>query len=181
MKYENPDIESSFEPNDLGKTLYDLVLDLKPKVIIEFGALHGYSTVAMAMALEKLGRGVIKSFDLWHDYPHKHAMKDDTIYNLKNYGVEEYVEFNYADFWEWKPDKCDMFFLDISNDGDILARAYDKLKGYTDYLVFEGGSKERDEVKWMIDYKKKPINKSGIEYDILNPDFPSISICKLKK
>ena len=99
MIYENPDIESSFKENDLGQTLYDLVLDIKPKKIIEFGALNGYSTVAMAMALQKLGRGVIQSHDLWDTYEFKNATKRETIFNVKAYGVEEYVDDRATTEW----------------------------------------------------------------------------------
>ena len=176
MIYENPDIESSFKENDLGQTLYDLVLDIKPKKIIEFGALNGYSTVAMAMALQKLGRGVIQSHDLWDTYEFKNATKRETIFNVKAYGVEEYVEFYYSDFWKWKPEKCDIFYIDISNDGDIIERAYEKMKDYADYIVFEGGSVERDNVEWMTKYNKKKISECSVKYDIINNDFPSISI-----
>lgn len=58
MKYTNPDIESSYRDNDLGRTLYDLVLKYKPKKIVEHGILFGYSTVAMAQALDELGGGI---------------------------------------------------------------------------------------------------------------------------
>ena len=35
MKYTNPKIVSSYRENNIGKTLYNLVLQLKPKKIIE--------------------------------------------------------------------------------------------------------------------------------------------------
>lgn len=57
IMYKNIDIESSYKKNDLGKTLYDLVIKYKPFNLIEFGSLYGYSTIAMAMALRDLGRG----------------------------------------------------------------------------------------------------------------------------
>lgn len=180
MKYSNPDVESSFKENDLGATLYELVRDIKPKTIIEFGALHGYSTIAMAMALDKNNKGVIKSFDLWNKYPYKSTSQEDTAFNVKSYGLEKYVELHYADFWEWTPEECDLFYIDISNDGDIIERAYEKMKEYAKYIVFEGGSEARDQVEWMIENNKKPINGCGVKYDVLNSDFPSISICQKK-
>lgn len=176
MRYENPEIESSYRQNDLGQTLYDLVLDLKPKKIIEFGTLNGYSAIAMAMALDKLGRGTIDCYDLWNKYPHKNSTMQNAMENVSSYGLLKYVNFHYGDFWEWKPEHCCIFVLDISNDGDIIKRAYEKMKDYCDYFIFEGGTKERDEVEWMKKYNKKPILQAGVTYEVLNPDFPSISI-----
>ena len=179
MKYSNPNVPSSYQQNDLGRTLYELVLDLKPKVIVEFGALHGYSTIAMAMALDKLGRGIIKSYDLWEKYPYKHTTREDTMFNIKSYGLEKYVELHYGDFWKWKPEKCDLFYIDISNTGETIKKAEKKMRKYAKRIVFEGGSEQRDCVPWMLENYKKPINGCGVKYDILNPDFPSISIiCK---
>lgn len=45
MTYTNPDIESSYRENNLGKTIYETILELKPNTVIEFGCLYGYSTV----------------------------------------------------------------------------------------------------------------------------------------
>ncbi len=39
MSYINPKIESSYYDNDLGKTIYEWVLNVKPKVVVEFGCL----------------------------------------------------------------------------------------------------------------------------------------------
>lgn len=175
MQYTNPEIESSYRENDLGKTLYDLVLDLKPKKIIEFGTLNGYSAIAMAMALDRLGRGKIHCYDLWSKYPHKHTSMQDCESNIRAYGLEHYIELNYGDFWSWEPEEYDLIHIDLSNDGDILKKVIEKLGDFKGYIVFEGGSKERDNVEWMVKYKKTPIAGS-IEYDILNPLFPSISI-----
>jgi len=176
MIYENPNIESSYKENNLGKTLYDLVIDLKPKKIIEFGALHGYSTVAMAMALEELGKGTIHSYDLWSKYPHKHGELTNTELNIRNYGLQDFVQLKYADFWEWEPEECCMFVLDVSNDGEIIEKMYEKMKLYAKWIVFEGGTKERDEVEWMKKYNKKPILEANVPFEVLDPAFPGISI-----
>ena len=179
MNYEPISIESSFKKKDIGQTLYDLVLDLKPKKIVEFGVLHGYATVAMAMALDKLGKGHIEAYDLWQHYQFRHSTMLDTQFNISAYGLESYVDLYYGDFWEWEPTACDMVMLDISNDGDILKRAVEKLKGYAQYLVFEGGTVERDMVEWMTKYDKTPMSTSGVKYEVLNHDFPGLSIIKL--
>lgn len=173
MKYINPEIQSSFRENDLGKTLYDLVIQLKPKKIIEFGALNGYSTVCMAMALDELGKGKIESYDLWKKYPHKNARMSDAQFNVGFYGLNKYVDFFYADVFDWKPEPADMFFIDISNDGDKLLELKNKLMPYGP-VFFEGGSYERDNVYWMSEYNRTPITGS-IDYEVIDERFPSIS------
>lgn len=178
MKYENPDIESSYRENDIGRTLYELVLDLKPKTIVEFGVLNGYSTVAMAMALEELGRGKIYGYDLWGKYQFKHSTMSNAYNNIQRYGLQDYVELLYGDIETWTPFDYDLMHIDISNDGDKLSKAVDKVKSFGGNIVFEGGTSERDNVEWMKKYEKIPICSSGLDYDILNYKFPSLSIIK---
>jgi predicted O-methyltransferase YrrM len=79
MIYKNPEVESSYSEHDIGQTLYNLVLELKPKKIIEFGTLNGYSAISMAMALQELNNGgKITCYDLWDAYPYKHSTIDKT-------------------------------------------------------------------------------------------------------
>ena len=40
--YKEPQVYSSYRENNIGKTLYDIVIELKPKTIIEIGVLEGY-------------------------------------------------------------------------------------------------------------------------------------------
>lgn len=179
--YSNPEIESSYRKNNIGETLYNKILELKPNIIIEFGCLYGYSTVAMAMALKQLGRGKIKCYDLWEDYQYKHSTIQQTIENIKNYNLEEYVDFIQLDYHKWllNPEPFDLMHLDISNTGDIILKTYNSLpKGSV--VIFEGGSEERDKIEWMIKYKATPITsiKEKINYQIINSNFPSLSIFK---
>lgn len=175
MIYENPEIQSSYHKNDLGRTLYDLVLELKPKKIVEFGVLNGYSTVCMAMALDELGQGKIYAYDLWEKYRYRHGKLADCMWEVMSRGLGKYVEFRYGDFWGWEPEKFDLLHLDISNDGKTIKKAMRKLKG-NGVLVFEGGSAERDSVSWMKKYHHLSISECGVPYKIINPKFPSISI-----
>lgn len=178
MKYSNPDIPSSYRKNDLGKTLYDLVLSVKPNRIVEFGVLHGYSTVAMAMALDELGKGKIKAYDLWDDYEHNHGVRWKVMVELMNRKLGKYVDLCYGDFQNWDIEPCDMIHLDISNDGKTIRKAFEKIRraNWNGVFVFEGGSLERDEIEWMKKYKKLPISKCGVPYRLINSRFPSLSI-----
>jgi predicted O-methyltransferase YrrM len=179
--YTNPDIESSYRENNIGETLYNKVLELKPNVIVEFGCLYGYSTVAMAMALKQLGQGKIKCYDLWEDYQYKHSTTQQTIENIKKYSLDEYVEFIQMDYYQWlsNPEPFDLMHLDISNTGDTILKTYNALpEGST--VMFEGGSVERDYIGWMKKYNAIPINsvKNITNYQVLNNNFPSLSIFK---
>lgn len=187
MEYKNPDIESSYRDNDLGKTLYDTVIECKPKTVIDFGVLYGYSTVAMALALDELHKktngahqGKVIVYDLFEKYPHKHATKEVLLSNLEKYGVSRYIEMREADFYEWTqhPDQFDMLHLDISNKGDTIEALYsatkDQIKNGA-VVLFEGGTKERDSVEWMVTYNQKKITECNAPYKVVNPHFPAIS------
>lgn len=176
MKYTNPQLESSYRENDIGRTLYELVLDLKPRKIVEFGVLNGYSTVAMAMALDKLGRGTIHAYDLWEKYPHKATTMKEAAENVRAYGLERYVQLHYGNINSVQPEDFDLMHLDVSNTGEIVRDVVLRWSPFGGRIAFEGGIPERDEVDWMRKYNKTPISESGINYSVLNPDFPGLSI-----
>ncbi len=102
MKYQNPDVESSYKENDLGRDLYEAVLKYKPKKIIEFGSLYGYSTIAMSMALDEIGEGTIQVYDLFESYIYTHsAHKHTSVESLKKGGLRYYLEALRMDFGMW--------------------------------------------------------------------------------
>jgi predicted O-methyltransferase YrrM len=184
MKYQNPiKIESSYGKNDIGQTLYDLVLKYKPKKIVEFGILCGYSTIAMAMALDEIGEGHIYANDLFEDYKFKHSTISETQANINNYGLDQYITLSKKNFDEWlkQPEDFDLLHIDISNKGDTIERLYEAVKDQINdgsIVVFEGGSKERDNVEWMIKYNCKKISNSQVPFIVVNNKFPSLSIIK---
>jgi hypothetical protein len=76
-----------------------------------------------------------------------------------------------------------LFHLDISNDGGLVELALTQLAPFVErgsIVLFEGGSKERDKVDWMVQYGKRPINPVFKQFGakILDPRFPSLSIFK---
>lgn len=180
MKYQNPDIESSYRDNDLGRTLYNLVLKLKPKKIVELGVLYGYSTASMAMALDELKEGHIYAYDLFDEYPFKHSSMKETQANLDRYGVSKYVTLVKKDFEEWlkEPEDFDLLHVDISNKGDTIERLYRAVQDRVEkgaMVLFEGGSAERDKVEWMIKYNCKKIGDADVPFEIIDQRFPSLS------
>jgi len=184
MKYKNPKVDSSYGENNLGKDLYEAVIKYKPKKIIEFGILNGYSTISMAMALDELkSKSKIKAYDLFEKYEFKNTKKEEVQKNIDQYGLTKYVVLKSKDFNTWlkKPEKFDLLHLDISNKGDTVEKVYKATKKQIDsgsIIIFEGGSKKRDAVAWMKKYNCKKINDSQVPFKILNSKFPSISIIK---
>jgi predicted O-methyltransferase YrrM len=181
--YKNVKVYSSYRKNDLGKSLYNTVLKYKPKKIIDFGVLEGYSTIAMAQAVKDLEKGSVVGYDLFEDYPYRHSTLKKTQKNIKKHGVDDVVTLKRQDFYEWieEPEEFNLLHLDISNDGEIVELAHRKLKRSIDsgaVFLFEGGTKERDQVEWMVKYNKPPMRplKSKLKYKVLDKRFPGISI-----
>lgn len=175
--YINPEIESSYEPNNLGKVLYDYVRYVKPDKVIDFGVLNGYSTICLAMGCKENGKGRVKVYDLFDGYEYNHAKLSTLVKNLKEYGLLDWVDIEERNFFDWvkDPEQFDILSLDISNTGDIIKLAYDNLKGKGGIMLFEGGSEQRDHAGWMVKHNKRPINGCGVPYQVINSAFPSIS------
>jgi predicted O-methyltransferase YrrM len=185
MKYKNPiDIKSSYAQNDIGRTFYDLVLEHKPKKIVEIGVLYGYSTVAMAMALDEIGEGHIEAKDLFEDYAYNHSTMNETQGNIDKYGLTKYVTLSRVDFNEWlkKPDDFDFLHVDVSNHGDTIKNLYEAVKDRVQngaIVVFEGGaSGERDNIPWMVKYGFPRITDTNVPYEVIDDRFPSLSMIK---
>ena len=70
-------MRSSYKFNDYGSLIFSLVRIKRPKKVIEFGILDGYSTVHIAKAMKlnaKEGnRGNFFAFDLFERYEFKHG------------------------------------------------------------------------------------------------------------
>lgn len=184
MKYRNPaEIETSYSENDIGRTLYDLVLKHKPKKIVEFGVLYGYSTVVMAMALDEIGEGHIHANDLFEDYEFKHSTMAETQGNIDRYGLTKYVTLSKKNFEEWlkQPEDFDLLHVDVSNKGDTIEHLYAAVKDQVArgaIVVFEGGSEERDNVEWMMKYNCKKLRDSAVPFEVVDERFPSLSMIK---
>lgn len=173
--YIEPELESSYNLNNLGRTLYDYVRYYKPEKVIEFGALNGYSTICIAQALRENGKGKIKVYDLFEKYEYTHSTLEKLIKTFKEYGVLDYIDIEECNFFDWikEPEPFDMIHIDISNTGDIVDM-FEPLQG-KGIVLFEGGSLDRDRTGWMVKYNKKKINDSKVAFEVINPNFPSIS------
>jgi hypothetical protein len=158
------------------------------KKISELGVLAGYSLIALAAGSQK----AVDGYDLFDDYQYNQSKIRATEKNCKSF--PELVQINLIkrnildDSFEngvFLPDGTDLLSVDLSNCADIYRRVISgfKLKGTKKCIVFEGGSKSRDQVKWMLDFKREPINnflKNDPIQQGLNSltilDYPSLTI-----
>ena len=181
--YREPDIDSSFRRNHLGEVLYNFVLERRPKTIVEFGVYRGYSTVSMGMALKDLGRGELNAFDLFQEYPYRSVSREVAKANVERYGLSGVVTLSQMNLYDWlkAPSEFDLLFVDVSNTGDTIRDVERAVRPHLKLgasVVFEGGSRERDEIDWMVKYRKTPIRaaRKEVGYDLLDGRFPSISV-----
>ena len=178
--------EPYFKPN-IGKTIYDYVIETKPKVIVEFGVLFGFSTVCMSQALRDLNNGgKIYAFDLWEKSKYNHGQTIELVNDiLKEYELQDFVKLDYGGSADSLSDikDVDLIHIDINNDGDRLMNFITDIKNKHKVncdILFEGGIIERDNCWWMNEFKKTPINhlRNNFDYVILNKNYPGISKIK---
>jgi len=178
------DVKSSYLPNKIGLTLYDYVMTHKPKRIVEFGVLNGYSSIVFGLAMRDLGRGHVVCYDLWEKYPYNHGNIGDVQERINSFGLRDFVSLNYGDIYEWSKNPCshfDLLHIDVSNDGKRLREIIGNLTeaGFANVpILFEGGTKERDEKGWNSNSNNVSITsvKKELGYRVLDERFPGLSV-----
>ena len=168
----------------------ELVKTIRPNKIIDFGLMDGFSTISMAEGVIANGFGKIFAYDIFDKYPYNASNREVLELNLKKFGVADIVCVRNVNFHEWinsdDVEDFDLLHIDISNCGDIIRRAYNRLASKIETgstVIFEGGSKERDLVEWMLEYNKVSINsvRDECSYEIICNEWPSISKMTLQK
>jgi len=187
-------LRSSYIDNNYGNVFRALILAQRPKFIVECGILDGYSTMHIASALKfNRSRGTESqffAFDLWDEYEYKHGKIEDVCSMLNTNGLGKEVQLGNCDAFKiaksFLDNSIDFLHMDISNDGDKLIRTLDvwgdKISK-NGMIVFEGGSKERDE-GWIKEYGYKPIRHELINNPIVYENwdiqimlpFPSLTL-----
>lgn len=172
--------KTKLEYEDIFKTL---VFMIKPKKIVEFGILNGYSLNAFLQNCDS--KCEIEAYDIFDDFIGNSANKDKIKKKFKEYKnlKVEYGDF-YKKYLEFNDNNIDILHIDIANDGDVYKFCIDNYlckvkKG--GLIILEGGSKERDNVEWMKKYNKKSIceylGEIDLDYIVLDK-FPSIVLVK---
>lgn len=178
---------SSYRIHGYGRLFYALTRHLRPETCVEIGILQGYSLFAVAAALRDNGRGRVHGFDLFEDYPYHHEAQSFVSKRLDAWKFSEWACMIRADAHDVDArfDAVDCLHVDISNDGDVYRRMFERWADKVRMMmVFEGGSAERDRVDWMIRYRKPPIVSALDEIrakyrdwtiSVLEP-FPSLTV-----
>lgn len=188
-------MRSSYIEGNYGQILKTFVITLKPNVLVEVGVLDGYSTLNLGNGVKVLRElfgmySTLECYDLWEHYPYKHGEKEKVQEYINAFSMQDYIKLYQGDAFEvfknYEDNSIDLLHFDISNDGEILEKLMETWNNKIrpgGVILFEGGSPERDEVEWMIKYKKKPIypilQKSEIIKDnyntVIYPNFPSLT------
>lgn len=192
-------IRSSYKKNNIGRTLEIMTLGNKPMFVVECGILDGYSLYHLAKATKanneaEYFHGHVFAYDLFDDYEFKHGNAIDVHNMLKHEGVSDCVTILQGDAYKVHDqfdDECvDLLHIDISNDGDTYLKMFElwspKIRR-GGRIVFEGGSRERDNVEWMKKYKKRSIQSviprlaktKDWQLSVIK-EWPSITVMKRK-
>lgn len=150
---------SSYSQNNFGEVFSAIIDAFKPINVVELGVLHGYSTLHMAQAIKKNGRGIINAYDLFEDYPYKHSNYEQVKDSLKEC---DNIILHKQDAWQahLKHVAVDLLHVDLSNTGETVKKIIDLWDGNIiqgGVILFEGGTEERDNVEWMKKYGARPI------------------------
>lgn len=178
-------LHSSYNKQALsyGNLFSTLAWQLKPKKIVEFGILEGYSLRAFVSAVPRTTE--IYAHDIFENFVGNAAKRD--IYT--QFADAPNVFISEGDFYkkhtDYQDGSIDIIHIDIANDGAVYEFAFEKylsklVKGGV--LLLEGGSAERDDVYWMKKYGKVPIVETlkkyaSLDYVVLTP-FPSLTIVR---
>ncbi len=170
---------SSYKENNFDQIFKTICQTIEPMSILEIGILDGYSLKSFLSHTSKECK--ILAVDLFEDYKYKNSNYEET----KNKFLDnKNVEIEYGNFFNQhlKKNNYDLIHIDISNDGEIFKFATENYLPITNkIMILEGGSEERDNVEWMLKYKKPKINnflqtiKDNYRYQIVEK-FPSITI-----
>ena len=190
-------LRSSYKENNYGNVFQALILAQRPRLVLEFGVLDGYSTyhIASAIKFNHVKFNIIckfDSYDLWDKYRIKHGDWYEVSKMLKEKELDDYVMLSMGDAFDvnvannYSDGAIDFMHMDISNNGDKLLKTLEVWRDKISpdgMIVFEGGSKERDNVEWMERFKFKPIQEALCdphvfmewEVKIFDP-FPSLTL-----
>jgi hypothetical protein len=161
---------TSYQENNYGAVFQTVVRLIRPRIIVELGVLDGYSTLHLAAAAKwiknKLGvDSHLYSFDLFEDYEFKHGDQKKVEDLLRQKRVGEFVTIKKLNAFQahtrFDSESIGLLHIDISNDGDKVSKLLEqwapKLISFHGFVMLEGGSKDRDEISWMIEYNKPKI------------------------
>jgi len=171
---------SSYEKNNYGEVFELITRAAFPRVTVELGVLHGYSTLHICKGLKFLkdhwgADFKFDAYDLFEDYPYNHANMADVRKTLDDNGYKDTVTLHKEDAFEvykhYENRTISLMHVDLSNTGETVRKImeqWDQKLVHNGIILFEGGSVERDNVEWMIKYNAPSIRKEMRENPIIN-------------
>lgn len=173
-------LPSSYADRGYGPLIYALIRALMPKSCVEIGIFRGYSLLMAAAALRDNGAGAITGYDLFEDYPYRHADRPKVAQQILDSGLAAWATLQQADarvvHERW--DTVDYLHVDVSNTGDTYRQVFEHwAPKVSQVILLEGGSRERDNVDWMLQYGKTAIGPALAD---LRRDYPGWSISVLE-
>lgn len=179
--------KSSYIKGKYSKVFNTVCILKNPKKIAEFGILDGYSLDCFIESTDE--NCAISAYDIFEEFPYNSA-KFDRIKEKYNNTKVTINKANLFDAHKILEDKSlDIIHIDIANDGEVYSYCFEKLMDKIKddgVMMLEGGSEERDNIKWMVDYKKPKIRnvlekyKSIFSIKVFN-EFPSLTLISKKK
>lgn len=185
-------LKSSYKQTNLNYGhIFQLLVGLhRPKVIVEFGILEGFSLshfVKAGLSMEKPPS--ITAYDIFDEFIGNHANLEIKE-KFKDHPNVSIKKGNFFEIYKETPDcSIDILHVDIANDGKVYEFAvqnYMRKLSPKGIMILEGGSKERDEVDWMKKYDKVKIRDFLERHTELNFDYiileayPSVTIIRRK-
>jgi predicted O-methyltransferase YrrM len=165
-------------PANYGNFFYGLTTLVNPRLMVEIGVCEAYSTVHFAKAIKDCDMGgQLHCYDLWskdeektnfhEEQKGKHLTSNHNKFTetLKKYNLQDVVTFEEKEAFsvlsKYPDASVDMIHVDIGNCGDVLEKMITDVTRAlrkNGYFLFEGGAAYRDNVKWMKEFNKAPIN-----------------------
>jgi hypothetical protein len=184
---------SSYIKHRFGRIFSAITYNFRFQSILELGVLDGYSLFSMAFGCSskkiKTDAEDIVGVDLFDDYSYKKGKKTVVQQLIQGYGFQDFVKLRQGDIFNDDSimnivASSNLIHVDLSNDGGKVADIIKMIPENCDALIiFEGGSNERDNVEWMLQYKKPPLRESfiniakGDKYNVsIIEEFPSLTI-----
>lgn len=163
MSVINSSYNNTINYSDIFKTICFLN---KPKKVIEIGILNGYSLESMVKNVSSDCQ--ICAYDIFDEFNGNRANQKQLCDYFAPYSN---VTIQYGNFYKlvdkFQDNSVDIFHIDIANNGDVykfVLNNYIKKLKPNGIILLEGGSNERDNVKWMNIYNKPKIKPVLEEY-----------------
>ena len=160
MSKLNLNMRSSYHSNLDYSDIFQVVCFLqKPKLVVEFGLLDGFSLQALIES--NAPDTTIQAFDIFDDFNGNHANQEKITQRFSQYPN---VSIAYGDFYSkvdsFQDQSIDLLHIDIANNGEVFEFVFQKYLSKISphgIILLEGGSVERDRVEWMQKFNKPKV------------------------